>query len=95
MVIPHPLIYDLCIVIRFRSLPVVAPLVVPQLGRTRKALHLSSSGYLIESVMNTQSGWGEAGGNYLPNGRCPTLFGQLFPTIGLTVPAFSQVNFMM
>ncbi len=30
-----------------------------QLGRTRKALHLSVSGYLIDSVMNTQSGWGE------------------------------------
>ena len=66
-----------------------------QLGRTRKALHLSYSGYLIKSAINAKTEFYCQIDKYRRSGRCPTLLGLLFPTIGLTVRAFWQMTIMM
>ncbi|TKY63279.1 Cytochrome c biogenesis ccmB mitochondrial protein [Spatholobus suberectus] len=62
--------------------------VLSSIGRTRKALHLSESGYLIKSAKNAKTEFYCQIDKYRRSGRCPTLFGLLFPTIGLTVRAF-------
>lgn len=80
MDIQRPVMSNLCYRILGRCLLIVCQVPL-QLGQMRKALHLTLRGDLIESLMNPLSGLGEAGGNYLPNGRCPTLFGLLFPTV--------------